>query len=701
MKPALSLLTLAILATPVFAEQNKDIEVIEVTSNFRQANLMKTEGSISVIGAQQIAEKNALHSEQLLGAMANVNFSSGASRGNFVQIRGIGLRSQFVDPVNPSVGLIIDGINYSGLGGAAMLFDIDSYALYRGPQGTQFGNDALAGVIKLDSTPAGDHDNRVMFGYGNYNTIRTGVAVGTEVTDSVGVRVSAVKQTSDGYITNDFLKTDDTNNIDESNVKLKLNWKATEDLTIDTVMHYIDVDNGYDAFSLDFNRHTLSDEPGRDAQRTKAFGVSALYTGLAQTHVELSVSTLDSDIHYGYDEDWTYDGIHDWGYSSTDTYLRDRGQDTLELRFLSDGKTLFDNKASWVAGVYLNQRDSGLVRQYTWQDQDFTSQNDHQDVAVYGQIAYDLSEKTTLTVGARVSEYDIDYNDNAGVKESVSDNLYGFNISINNQVNEQAMTYLTLARSEKAGGINGVALAKKDDIESPELRDQLLANSSFDPETLYSAEFGVKGRSLDNDLNIKLAAFYHYRQNPQLKGWVTDKVDGEAETFIGYIDNAGGGRGYGIELETRYNANDNLELYYNIGYLMTRIKDYVIAQEEGDDRNMHNREMAHAPEYQFNAGLNYQSDNGFYAGAELAGKDSFYFSDSHDEQSNSYVLTNVHVGYQGESWKINLTGHNIFDKDYSVRGFYFGNDPRDGYEAHNYVQFGEPQTVNLSVEVNW
>ncbi|MGB1298022.1 MAG: TonB-dependent receptor, partial [Psychrobium sp.] len=452
MKTALSLISLAILSSPAFAntqangnQTDKALEVIEVTSNFRQANLMKTSGSISVVDADKIVKNGAMHTQDLLGNFANVNFSSGASRGNFVQIRGIGLRSQFVDPINPSVGLLIDGINYSGLGGAGALFDVESVNLYRGPQGTQFGNDAMAGIITIDSTAAtSEQTNRVMLTGGNYGTFGTGVAVGGAVTDNFNARLSAQSQKSDGYITNNHLKREDTNDVDESNVKLKTNWQVTEDLVINSTLHYIDVDNGYDAWSLDENGRTLSDEPGEDKQRTKAIGVSAYYNGFESVELQVLASSLDSDLLYSYDEDWSYKGIHDWEYSSFDAYARTRKQSNLDVRLLSKGQTLFNNTTSWVAGVYASERDSGLTRTYTYADNDFSSDNEHSDLAVYGELKYALSEKTSMTFGARVGQYDIDYMDNNGVVRNVDDNLYGLHFNVTNQVNEQAMTYVSL-----------------------------------------------------------------------------------------------------------------------------------------------------------------------------------------------------------------------------------------------------------------
>ncbi len=708
MKPALSLITLAILSSPSFAEStSNDLEIIEVTSNFRQVNLMKTQGSISVLDNNDIVDRNALHSEDLLGKLANVNFSSGASRGNFVQIRGIGLRSQFVDSINPSVGLLIDGINYSGLGGAGALFDVEAFTLYRGPQGTQFGNDALAGIITIDSTAAtADQTNRALVSVGTFGSYSTGLAVGGALTDNFNVRLSAQKQESDGYIENAFLNRDDTNNIDESNIKLKTNWQVNKDLVIDTTLHYIDVDNGYDAFSLDQNRTTLSDEPGEDKQRTKAIGVNAKYTGFDGVELQVIASSLDSDLTYSFDEDWSFVGIRPfWEYSYFDSYDRTREQNTADIRIVSDGFTLFNNTTSWVGGVYVSERDSGLVRSRRKDDTDvsFSSENEHLDTAIYGQMTYQKSEKTTITLGVRIGQYDIDYTDSQLISKSLDDTLLGFNFNITNEVNEQATTYFTLSSSEKAGGVNSDALSKINSFANIDQRNQLLENTTFDTETLYSAEFGVKGRSLDNKLTVKLAAFYNYRENAQLKSGITGTSDNNTPEFVDYFDNADSGRGYGLELETRYSYTDNLDLYYNVGYLITRIKDFEVVREDQENLDLNNRNMAHAPEYQFAVGANYSHDNGFYANVEVQGKDSFFFSDGHNQQSDFYALTNASLGFQADNWRLNLAANNIFDRDYATRGFFFGNDPREGveYTAINYVQLGAPETINLSLEVNW
>jgi outer membrane receptor protein involved in Fe transport len=123
---------LSLLAINSTAEQT--IEEIIVTSDFRDLSLLETAASITILDDSKISQRNAKHLEQLLNMAPNVNFSSGASRGKFIQIRGIGERSQFIEPLNPSVGILVDGIDFTGIAGAATTMDTKQVEILRGPQ---------------------------------------------------------------------------------------------------------------------------------------------------------------------------------------------------------------------------------------------------------------------------------------------------------------------------------------------------------------------------------------------------------------------------------------------------------------------------------------------------------------------------------------------------------------------------------------
>ena len=87
---------------------------------------------------------------------------------------------------------------------------------------------------------------------------------------------------------------------------------------------HVDIQNGYDAFSLDNDRRTRSDEPGRDAQKSTYGALTADWQINDAVVLEGSLGHASSDIDYGYDEDWTFVGFHPFGYASTDRYLRER-----------------------------------------------------------------------------------------------------------------------------------------------------------------------------------------------------------------------------------------------------------------------------------------------------------------------------------------------------------------------------------------
>ena len=132
-----------------------------------------------------------------------------------MQLRGIGERSQFVDPVDPSVGLYIDGIDFSGMGNAGTLFDASQVEILRGPQGTAFGASALAGLVNIRSTdPTTDPGVRLRLGASEYGGSTLGLSAGGPLAEGLAARVALERYRSDGYVRNTYLGRDNTNTID-------------------------------------------------------------------------------------------------------------------------------------------------------------------------------------------------------------------------------------------------------------------------------------------------------------------------------------------------------------------------------------------------------------------------------------------------------------------------------------------------------
>lgn len=694
----LSLITAALLpllGAPIAANaDDSDLERIVVTGDFQRESIQTLSASASLFSEDEINQRGASYLDEMLGSTANVNFASGASRGRYIQIRGVGLRSQFVDPINPSVGLVIDGINYSGLGGSSLLFDIDQVEIYRGPQGTRFGADGMAGMIQMGSAKAtSDPSLKLQVGAGTYNTREAGIAASTGLTDDTSARVSYFRRKSDGYVDNLYLN-DETQNQDEQVARFKLNSQLTKHLNTELNLHYIDINNGYDAFTLDNSRNSVADEPGQDNQQSYAIGVNNTYTGFDAFDVNLNLSAIDTELLYSFDEGWVCNdtsepklcaaGLHPDGYSSTDLYSRDRDDQSVDLQFNS--KT-----GNWVAGIYYQNRDVDLERQYTWLASPFSSTYETSNVAVYGQVATPIGPKTTLITGLRVEQYQGDYTDSNGFIQDTDDVMVGGKIALEYQVIDRTMIYTSITRGYKAGGINSEALAKAKDEGLNLSADFFQQHTSFDPEYLWSGEFGVKGSSLDDKFTLRLAAFYMHRDDIQLKAWQV-----EGQQFTGYVDNASSGSNYGLEVEGSYQLTDNLFLTGSAGYLNTEIDDFVTQSGLNQD----GREQAQSPKYQYAFTARYNFTNAFYGMVGIEGKDDYYFSDSHNSQAPSSNLVNLSFGYEADMWAVRAWARNVFDETVPTRGFEFGNDPQDGYTTHTYTQLGEPRVAGVTFTLN-
>lgn len=694
----LSLITatlLPLLAAPIYANaDDTELEKIIVTGDFQQESIQTLSASASLFSENEMNQRGATYLDEMLASAANVNFAAGASRGRYIQIRGVGLRSQFVDPINPSVGLVIDGINYSGLGGSSLLFDIDQVEIYRGPQGTRFGADGMAGMIQMQSANAtSDPSLKLHLGAGTYNSHEAGLAASTGLTDDTSARVSYFRRKSDGYVDNLYLDKP-TQDQDEQVARFKLNSQLTAHLNSELNLHYIDINNGYDAFTLDNSRNSLADQPGEDNQQSYAIGLNNTYTGFDTFDVSLNLSAIDTELFYSFDEDWVCNdtnkpqlcaaGLHPDGYRSTDIYSRDRDDQALDLQFT--GKA-----GNWVAGIYYQNRDVDLERQYTWLANPFASTYETNNIAAYGQLATAIGPKTTLITGLRVEQYQGDYTDSNGFIEETDDIMLGGKIALEYQVIDRTMIYTSITRGYKAGGINSEALAKAKDEGLSLDADFFKQHTSFDPEYLWSGEFGVKGSSLDDKFTLRLAAFYMHRDNIQLKSWqVSD------QQFTGYVANASSGSNYGLEIEGSYLLTDNLLISGSAGYLDTKINDFVTKSGLNQD----GREQAQAPKYQYAFSARYNVTDELYAMLGVEGKDDYYFSDSHNAQAPNTNLVNASLGYEAENWAVRAWARNVFDETVPTRGFEFGNNPLDGYTSQTYIQLGEPRVAGVTFTLN-
>ncbi|MDB3856446.1 TonB-dependent receptor, partial [Halieaceae bacterium] len=495
------------------AQAQDQIEEVIVSASFRDSTLRTAPASITVMNQQTIGQRGAQHIDELLGRAANVNITGGASRGKFVQVRGIGDIEQFKDPKHyPAVGLMIDELDMSNLGTAGTLFDIEQVEILRGPQGTRFGSAALGGMIKLKSAaPSDSFEGKVLAGISDYNGTELGAALGGPISDTLSGRLAVHQYKSDGYKDNTFLNKDDTNGFDEQVVRARLKWQASGDGEFDLNIFYLDVDNGYDAFSLNNSRfETRSDQPGRDKQNTLAASLTNRLLLKDQLLLETTLTAKDVELEYSFDEDWdnsqlcVISSCPFGGWDSFDLYLRDRQEQSLDVRLVSQHQLNNSGDWRWLLGFYHQRRTEELSR---GQVNPFLSDYDIDRSAIYGQVEVQLSDNLTMTTGLRGESFEDDYQDNLPSQLDSEDSLWAGEISFNYAMNDSSQLYVTVSRGYKAGGINTDANADYS-LLSDLFQDHIGSRLGFDQETLVNWELGVKSLALDGSLAINAAVFY-------------------------------------------------------------------------------------------------------------------------------------------------------------------------------------------------
>ncbi|MGI2097731.1 TonB-dependent receptor [Shewanella glacialipiscicola] len=704
------------LSTPAFAQTDaldkpdpdKDMEIMVVTADFRGASLEKMPSSITVIDAQKIQDESAQHFEDLLNSIANVNWSGGSSRPKYFQIRGVGEQEQYQGAPNSSVGYIIDDIDLSGIGMVSSMYDLQQVEVLRGPQGTRYGANALAGLIYLksnDPTDVFEHGAEVSLGDDDLRTF-SGFSSGP-VTDSGKLlyRVSLQQHEQNGYRDNLFLGRDDTNNRDEFSGRVKLRWYATDDLQLDLTVLHADFDNGYDVWSLTNSpKQTTSDEPGVDNQRTTGAGFKATYSGAELFELTSLTSFANTDHHYAYDGDWsnsaywsakqcTDDGIQ-FSPCQYDYFWDKRGQrKTLSQEFRlssTEQSRIFAESTDWLLGVYaMNlQEDNQLYSEYnTFADEVLDSEYEATNYALFGQLDTDLGSQYALSVGLRLEQRNSHYSDTNKDNFDPSETMWGGHIALSKMLNDSHNTYLRVARGYKAGGFNMTLPV--------ELNDK----KEFDTETLYNYEIGLKSHWLAGLVDTNLALFYMDRQDQQVAASLQDP--NKPQRFILFTENAGSSNNYGAELDATWYATDNLQLYSSLGWLETAYGNYQYQDKYGTDVDLTGRDLAHSPHFTYSLGGTYRANSGWFTNLNLSGKSDFYYSDSNDSRSEPYTIVNARVGYEASAWSAYLWGRNLFDEEYGVRGFYFGNEPDSGWAEKQYIRYGDPRQLGVTVNIKF
>jgi len=169
--------------------------------------------------------------------------------------------------------------------------------------------------------------------------------------------------------------------------------------------------------------------------------------------------------------------------------------------------------------------------------------------------------------------------------------------------------------------------------------------------------------------------------------------------FVYYTGNAASGFNDGVEATAEWRATARLTIGGSLGLLQTHFRHFT---RIGDTGSMTvSRELANAPNWQAAAHAVWRDPAGAFARLDVTGMGSYYFDlPPNDTKSRAYALAHAKVGWETERWSAYLYGRNLFNRDYPVRGFFFGLEPPD-YPNKLYLQLGDPRTFGGNVVVRF
>ncbi len=680
---------------------NNELADVIVTATLRPVTTLELAGSVTALDADTLEQAGQQHLQDVLALVPNLNWAGATSRPQYFQIRGIGELEQYQGAPNPSIGFLIDDIDFSGLGSAATLFDIDQIDVLRGPQSTRYGASALGGLIYVSSqAPSREWGGQVTASAGDYNSHSMG-AVLTGPVDALdsSFRLAVQQYASDGFYRNAFLQRDNTNNRDEGTLRARWRYQPSDDLRIDLTLLHLQMDNGYDAFSPNNNRITYSNQPSVDQQHATGLSLHSEYSGLNGFVITTLASYAKTLVKYGYDGDWGND-IY-WTpyiYNFTELQFRNRETISAEVRVSSNQS----DRLSWLIGAYTQQlhetltdisqgySDDPVNGPYT-QDSTLTSDYRVRSVALFGVIDGHFNQRWQWSAGLRGEYRSAQYADltqdlsaltSSNNYFSPIDHLWGGHLSLTVHLTPDSRLYTSVTRGYKASGFN---------LSQGIPTDQLL----FKPEADWGLESGYKAAWWDKKLRLTADVFALHRSQAQVKNSYQSDPN-NPNTFVYYTGNALSGFNDGAEVSIDWQIVDRLSLGAAVGLLHTAFHDFtLIGSQAGENVS---RALANAPVWQGAIHATVQDPSGFFARLDVTGMGAYYFDlPPNNTRSAAYGLINAKVGFEKTHWSVYVWSHNLANKDYAVRGFYFGLIPPN-YPAQLYTQLGDPRSMGINLQ---
>ena len=732
-----SALALMAAANPAIAQDDQGgLDTIIVTATKTEQDLQDVAISLSAIDGDTLDLIKGGGSDPLFlsGRVPSLNIETSFGR-IFPRpgIRGLN-NTDFDFNASQPVSYIYDEVIFENpvLKGFPV-FDLERVEVLRGPQGTLFGRNTPAGILKFESVkPGEDFDAYVTASYANFDTTQVEGAVNLPLTDWASFRFSTQYQFRDDFIENQI---DDDPDADAGGYE-DFAWRAqllvdpTDNFNWLINFHGRALDGGQTSFQANaFETGSNDPRPGfdrtvtfADAQRnsvleTDTFGVSS--------KAQLTIGAITATYVFGFETAEAFSrgdvdggfgavflptgggpGLIPFSAESADG-IDDLDQVTNEIRFSNSEPGDFN----WTIGAYFFSEDL-VISSFSFDSLNngvqngFALQSQETDaIAFFGSADYALSDKLTVSAGIRWSDDDKDFvaerfqtptpflgsADSLGpINVEVGDSNVSFDVNATYTLNDDVNVYGRIARGFRAPSVQGRVLFG--DVVT-----------TADSETILSFESGVKSTLYDNRLRANVNAYFFTIDDQQLT------AIGGAGNFNQLL-NADQGIGYGIEAEVDYAVTDNFTISTNFSWNETEIQDDTLTTavcgsatpctvldplDANGSALIDGNPFPQAPRYIANiiADYTYPLGNGELFGItdwSFRSSANIFLYEAIEFETGSSFIGGVKAGYRTGKWQISGFARNITNEVQTISAIDFNN--LSGI-------FNQPRTYG--VEIGW
>jgi iron complex outermembrane receptor protein len=620
-------ISIALYGTTAIAQEaeEEDENIVIVTAQKREERLSEVPIAMSVFQSETIDQTGIQELREIGDFIPNMTVTQGSDFNSRIIIRGVGAASRNVG-FDSRVGVYLDGV-YLGPGPSVNqdLIDLEQVEVLRGPQGTLFGKNTVAGAVSLISQKprGGETEGKITVGYGNYDALETKFSVDFSLSDTVSAKLAYSSRTRYGYIENIYtegqltttlntvvdgvplfgialpapIETDtppdtstNANNQNTQSYRVQLRIQPSENL---------DINFAFDG--LESERSATLGVP-----ITTTFGDTPYHYGNAGKH-EINESFKSGEtrditgaslnIEYDMDNDYAFRSIT--GYRDTDiVYGNDTDyspidfiwlfyndvykQTTQEFQLISPD----DKDFKYVVGFYYYDQESTTIRNAVAGNAGFVfgapkgggafnnGVVDTESTAFYISGSYDIDDKWKLGFGGRYSDEtkDVLWNLDGTTSGSlgIGSTPTGGLQESTSYSNFSPTLSLNYAFSDVTNGYAKWSTGFKsggfnlDFVSQPDIINGL----EFDKETVESIEIGLKTALLDGRLVLNMAYFDSEYEDYQVNQFfdLGNAADGTPLTSI-RIENAAVVATSGIEIEANYSVTDDFSITGSLGFL--------------------------------------------------------------------------------------------------------------------------------------